>query len=658
MKQKLKTYFDEQGVLSQHIPNYQTRSSQIELSQRIWDCIANKDTLVAEAGTGTGKTWAYLVPAFLSHQQTIVSTATKALQDQIFRVDIPKLKQVFSHKGLDVALLKGRSNYVCLYKMALFSQEISPYHDAKEIKQHEHIVSFVRTTRSGDISECDTVPEKSPIWSRMVSRKEECAHEKCPCYEDCFLFKARKRVERADIILVNHSLFFSDLSLRKEGGSGLLPDAGLVVFDEAHRLADVGTQFMGEHLSQKHMMAVLDDLRIYFRTHTEHGYDWSKLVNDVDTQWNSLQFETTRLVPLKDAYLQFEVLTQTRWITQLKSLIASCVKLRDYLKVLSETSEGLSLHYVAFNEMLAILSHWVEAQPESQDKTQKISEDSIQKTQKRQWIKWIDKHSKHLSFHTAPLDLRDFSHAKSSEQAWVFTSATLSVHQSLDYFKRDLGLNKAQDLLLPSCFDYKKQSVLYVPNDFPSIRDEAYMEAFVRRLLELMAHNVGGVLLLTTTLRAIDVYAELIEKTLPDMPIFYRDEIDSFKQAGRGVLIGSFSLWEGVDFPGHLVTLVAIDKLPFLPPDEPVTFERSRVLEEKGHSSFFNIQVPYSAVHLKQGVGRLIRKESDVGVVFIGDNRLVNKSYGQLIWSSLPEMSRTNRLSRVIDFMKAKLGQT
>lgn len=639
-------FFKKQLV--EELPGYTLRQSQIELALAIEQAIADKSVLIAEAGTGTGKTLAYLVPAFTSMGKVIVSTGTRVLQDQLFRKDAPMLKKAMS-LPVRVALLKGRSNYLCHFHYhRLVDDEFAQLNSPQEAKQLKEIKLFFQRTKTGDKADCASVPETAAIWSRVTSTKENCLNKDCPYIDDCFVAKARANARDADVVVVNHALFFADIALRKEADIDLLPVADTIIFDEAHQLPDVATQFLGDAISLSDVDKVAKEIAIHTNTYVKSVAEWDKLCSVVKYDLLELRLIGGGIESMPGKRAVFDhIPEQDRFLVQLDTLLENMDALAQRLGAVAEHHIDLQETYNRLHNYLNQLYQW--AYPER-----------YQENDKNVYIRWVEFGVHQLRLCRAPLSVQNFANFKREDQAWIFTSATLSVNQQFTHFQAQLGLWDAECHTWDSPFNYFEKALMYVPTHLPSVKDARYERQFIEMLIPFIQRTPGGVLLLCTTLRAVEVFGDLLEEAFLKTAIHRavlrqgsaspRALVDRFRQERNAVLVGSASFWEGSDFPGDLLTLVAIDKLPFAPPDDPILEARIEACRERGGNPFVEIQIPMATIALKQGAGRLIRTEHDSGVLIVGDDRLVSQRYSPMLWKSLPNFFRTRDLQVALSF--------
>ncbi|MFA5521859.1 MAG: ATP-dependent DNA helicase [Castellaniella sp.] len=664
MTDELAEIFAGDGPLARASGNYQFRPAQLALAQAVHGALQERRVLVAEAGTGTGKTWAYLVPALLARGKVLISTGTRTLQDQLYHRDLPRVREALAVGG-SAALLKGRANYVCHYHLqALLEGKGEPL-SATEARQLRRIEVFARQSTTGDRAELATVPEDAPIWRRVTSTRENCLGAECPYIRDCFLYQARRRAQEADVVVINHALFMADLSLRDEGITDLLPEADMVVFDEAHQLSGVATQFLGTAVSTQQLIELSDLVVAHGRAHAPGVQDWDALGEALSAGARGLRLACAALEEMPGRRAVAHGLPSPGDFAQaLDALCASLDTIGKSLGMVAESHPDLAATAGQTDTLAGRLTAWrqPEAKPEAGDAVQ--DDDGEENV----WVRWVEWLRTGVRLHSAPLWVASrFRRSRRDGQAWVLTSATLSVNGDFSAFQRQLGLEDAETATWPSPFDYANQALLYVPRSLPQPSDFGFARAFVDVLLPLVRAASGGVLVLCTTLRAVSRLAELLEAEGLDRPVLRQGQraraalLDEFREQGRAVLVGSASFWEGVDVPGEALTVLAIDKLPFAPPDDPVLQARLQACRRRGGNPFMEYQLPEAAIALKQGAGRLIRSESDRGILLVGDVRLVDKPYGRLLWRGLPPFRRTREPHEALEFLghsPAQLSQS
>ncbi|MFA7241802.1 MAG: ATP-dependent DNA helicase [Sulfuricellaceae bacterium] len=636
----LNSIFSADGLLAKAIKDYRPRTQQFEMAQAIAVAIAERGILIAEAGTGTGKTFAYLAPALVSGGKVIVSTGTKTLQDQLFFRDIPALRDALKIP-VSIAMLKGRANYVCHFHLARAKAEgrFMVREDALYLPKIER---FAATSQSGDKSQLGDVPENAGVWSYVTSTRENCLGQECADYKECFVMEARKRAQAADVVVVNHHLFFADVWLRDEGLSELLPASNTVVFDEAHQLPETASLFFGENLSTHQLLELARDAQAEALTSAKDFAELPKATAKLDKNTRDLRLifpqETARL-PLQTAK------GKTGFMDALLLVQASLDELNRLLESQAERSEELKNCWQRGVLFAGQLKRW-------------LDEDDLE------LVRWVELFNRALQLNATPLSIAEIFQKQigSQPRAWIFTSATLAVKQNFSHYQGQMGLLEAATACWDSPFDYGNQAVLYVPRGMPEPNTSGYTEAVVRMALPVIKASGGRAFLLCTSLRAMREAHELLTDAFAqeklEFPLLMQGQssrselLERFRKLGNAVLVASQSFWEGVDVRGAALSVVIIDKLPFSPPDDPVLSARIEKINKEGRNAFMEYQLPHAVITLKQGAGRLIRDETDRGVLMICDPRLLTKKYGGRIWQSLPAMKRTRELADVEKFFE------
>ena len=643
--EELDRLFGAGGPLAPNVGTYKPRQSQTEMAKAIAAAIAEQKVLMAEAGTGTGKTFAYLVPALLWGGKTIISTGTKNLQDQLFLRDIPTIRAAL-RAPVSVALLKGRSNYVCHFHLerTLNNGRLTSRDDVGHLRE---ISRFIKMTNSGDKAELAKVPENATVWNLVTSTRDSCMGAECQYYQDCFVMKARREAQQADVVVVNHHLFFADVALKDTGVAELLPSANTIIFDEAHQLPDTATLFFGQSVSTSQVLELCRDVLAEGLAHAR-GPDWAKIVTVVEKAARDLRLTfpegSTRLsLP--------QVLPTSAFFPALVKLKEELDGLIDVLEEQAERAETLEACRVRAVELKAAYDAW-KADPKAKG------------PEAEQAVLWVEAFNSSLQLHKTPLSIAPIfqNQREGNPRSWIFTSATLAVKNDFKHFSDQMGLTGEPARTWPSPFNYGEQGVLYVPTGLPEPNSMGYTDAVVDHALPVIEAAGGRTFFLCTTIRAVNRVAERLRTDFAerglDFPLFVQGErgrtelLDSFRNAGNAVLVGSQSFWEGVDVRGEALSLVIIDKLPFAPPDDPVLAARIEVMEKQGLNGFMHHQLPEAIITLKQGAGRLIRDVDDRGVLMICDPRLISKPYGRRIWQSLPPFKRTRVQEDVIRFFK------
>jgi ATP-dependent DNA helicase DinG len=642
----LAAVFAEGGLLSRKLPGFRFRPQQLAMAQAVARAIATHGQLVAEAGTGTGKTFAYLVPALLYGGKVIVSTGTKTLQDQLYERDIPLLRDALA-LPVTISVLKGRANYVCHQRLERTSNEgrLPSRDDARHLKK---IVAFARASERGDRALLADVPENASVWPLVTSTRDNCLGAQCPFHRECFVLKARRDALAADVVVVNHHLFFADVMLRDEGLAELLPACNTVILDEAHQLPDTATLFFGEQTTAGQLTELARDGEMAART-------GARDVPDLPYAAAALAPAIRRLrLAAGDAagkFTQDAIASREGFTAALDGLAAALDRLAAEMQHYAERSEDLATIARRADDAAARVARWRSGTTDAEDGEQ------------RDWIRWIDVTAQGWQLQSSPLSIADIFRRQvdSTARAWIFTSATLAVGGDFSHYTGELGLAGAATGCWDSPFDYARQGLLYVPARLPPPNTREHTEAVVDAALPVLKASSGRAFMLFTTLRALAVARERLTQAFAherlDFPLLVQGEgaktelLARFRTLGNAVLLGSASFWEGVDVPGDALSVVVIDKLPFAPPDDPLLAARLEKLRADGGNPFVLHQLPQAAISLKQGAGRLIRSETDRGVLMICDPRLTDKPYGRRIWQSLPPMRRTRDLDEVIAFL-------
>ncbi|WP_186011768.1 ATP-dependent DNA helicase [Burkholderia gladioli] len=625
------------------------------------------NTLIVEAGTGTGKTYAYLVPAMLWGGKVIVSTGTKHLQDQLFQRDIPTVRDALA-VPVTIAMLKGRSNYLCHYYLQRTADN-GRLPTRQDTAYLQEIVRFAKLTRSGDKAELASVPETAPVWSMVTSTRDNCLGQDCPHYKECFVMQARREAQQADVVVVNHHLFFADIMLRDTGMAELLPSANTIIFDEAHQLPETATLFFGETLSTTQMLELARDTVVEGLAHARDAVEWVKLgaaleraARDVRLAFADGGIVRVSLAQLGEDHPLFAALDDVD---------AALDALASALAGQAERAESLGACLRRARELQGILAGWVAPDAAAASAAKPVKEVAAggeaaeaKRDDPDEKVRWVEVFSQTVQLHETPLSVAPiFAKQRAGvPRAWIFTSATLSVRGDFTHYAAQMGLSSRRSMTLPSPFDYPAQGLLYVPRDLPQPSSPMFTDAVFDAALPAIEASGGGVFMLCTTLRAVDRIASKLRETIEargwNMPLLVQGDasrtelLDRFRAYGNAILVGSQSFWEGVDVRGDALSLVVIDKLPFAPPDDPVLAARLDALTKKGLSPFAVHQLPQAVITLKQGAGRLIRAETDRGVLMICDTRLVDKPYGRRIWQSLPPFKRTREIDVVREFFE------
>jgi ATP-dependent DNA helicase DinG len=662
---QVRTAFTAGGVLERATEHFVPRSGQRDMAMAVAQTIEDGGALVVEAGTGVGKTFAYLVPALLSGARVMVSTATKALQDQLYSRDLPRL---VSALGLPVrtALLKGRSSYLCLHRLALARHEAGS--DRFAVRTLARVEEWAQATFTGDLSEISGLDERSPIIPLVTSTRDNCLGSQCPKFKACHVNLARREALAADVVVVNHHLFFADLAVRESGMAELLPSVRVAIFDEAHQLNETGVQFLGQNISTGQLLDFARDMLAAGLTQARALVDWQSLVGGVERSTRELRLVVGKQPP--NVRMRWkgpapEGLPEPAWTQALIDLDAALALACEGLATVSEIAPD----FVRLHERAGLLAEQTLAF------TRPCAAGSV---------RWLDV-GVQLRLVESPLDIattvrkrllgegvapseNEVVEQERRQRAYIFTSATLGDDEKLTWFTQPCGLENAQVLQADSPFDYETQATVYVPRHLPQPKDAGHTLAVAHLAAEAVRRLGGRTLVLTTTLRALKAIGEDMTESLDGSGIVVlvqgsapkRELVERFREGttvGKPgcVLVASASFWEGIDVPGNALQMVIIDKLPFPPPGDPLVEARAQKLEAEGRSPFNDYFVPEAAVSLKQGAGRLIRRETDCGILVLCDTRLVQMGYGKRLLNALPPMRRiftTEEFDNALDALK------
>jgi ATP-dependent DNA helicase DinG len=639
--------FGDGGALAQALPGFRFRGQQLAMAQAVADAIRARGRLVAEAGTGTGKTFAYLVPALLDGGKVIVSTGTKTLQDQLFERDVPLLRDALKVPAT-IALLKGRANYVCLHHLerAAHEDRLPSREDFRHLKK---IVAFAHASDRGDRAQLADVPENATIWPLVTSTRENCLGSQCAHFRECFVMKARKDAMEADVVIVNHHLFFADVMLRDEGLAELLPACNTVILDEAHQLPDTATLFFGEQVTAGQLSDLARDAEVMARTELRDVPELPDAASGLQPAIRKLRLAAGEL-PGK--HPRDAMLAREGFPAALDAMAAALDRLATELGLFAQRGEEIANLASRADELARILARW------------RDTGDTPVEPEAGVWIRWIDVTPYGWQLQASPLSVAPLFRRQldASARAWIFTSATLAVGSDFSHYVSALGLDDAATGCWDSPFDYPHQALLCVPKDLPEPNQPAHTDAVVDAALPVIEAAGGRAFLLFTTLRALARARERLQQAFDErglaFPLLVQGEasktelLERFRALGNAVLLGSASFWEGVDVPGPALSLVVIDKLPFAPPDDPLMAARLAKLKADGGNPFRDYQLPQAAIALKQGAGRLIRTETDRGVLMICDTRLAEKPYGKMLWRALPPMARCRSIEEAVAFFR------
>lgn len=630
----LTDYFAADSPLARHLPGFRPRAGQAFMAEAVAEAIATRGRLMVEAGTGTGKTFAYLLPALLADCKTIISTGTKALQDQLYHRDLPLVAKAVG-RPVTTALLKGRANYLCLHRLdtvAGESAEVDP-DDLRAVHEWRH------RTRSGDRAELAEVPEDSSVWPLVTSTADNCLGQKCPVYQQCHVVRARRAAQEADLVVVNHHLLLADLAMKETGFVEFLPGADAVILDEAHQVPDLATRFFGVTLASRELERLADEVRA-----ATLGRDQPELARRIDglrTAVKALRAAAPRRegrYELERVYAELE-----EPLERLRAALASLNELLEELADAATDIDNLCERLLDAGERLAHL----------------VADDA--------WdgLRWLDVSARSVRLHLTPLDVSDTMQRllDNGQQAFVFTSATLAVGEDFSHFADRLGLSGATGLAFPSPYALATSSLVYLPPGLPPPSAPEHPSRVMEAVVPLLALTAGGVFCLFTSHRALNAARDWCRRhrsRLRKRPLLTqgsapRDELlTRFREHGNAVLLGTGSFWEGVDVRGPALTVVAIDKLPFASPADPMTMARMQYIERHGGNAFADHQLPQAALSLKQGAGRLLRDESDYGVIVLCDPRILGKQYGRVFLDCLKPSPHTDSLDAVATFFAAR----
>ncbi len=630
----VRTAFLPDGALANAIDGFAAREPQIQMAEAVESVINSNETLVVEAGTGTGKTFAYLVPALLADKKVVISTGTKNLQEQLFHRDLPKIKDALG-SGKSIALLKGRANYLCLFRLQQHTQQV-PSNDRDLIADLNKVKHWAVETRHGDIGELTSVAEDSQVFPYVTSTADNCIGKECPDFEDCHLVKARKKAMDADLVVVNHHLFFADLALKDVGFGELVPQAELVIFDEAHQVPDIACDYFGESLSSRQISELCRDIIVEYRAKLTDMKQLGKAAEKLQLSLSDLRL----CFPADSTRGNWREVCQR---PEVEHVIARLQTDLDFLYQVLKLA-------VSRTEMI---DHCFERCVNIQQSLDRLTD-----TSQSGFSYWYDTTRRHVGLHLTPLSVADKfgSIIKDAKCSWVFTSATLAVDDSFTHYTGTMGLDGSKQLILDSPFDYDEQAVLCVPRYLPEPNAYEMSDALFVTSLALIKAAKGRCFLLFTSHRMLRIMAEKLMDTI-DYPMLVQGTtskrllLDQFAELGNAVLLGTASFWEGVDVRGDALSCVLIDKLPFASPDDPLLQARMEDCRQKGGDPFAEVQIPQAVISLKQGVGRLIRDRTDKGVLVICDNRLITRLYGKTFIKSLPPMKRTRDLTRACEFL-------
>lgn len=630
---KVEDVLGVQGIIAQFIPGFKPRNSQLEMANLINDAIKHDKNYAIEASTGIGKSFAYLVPAFLSNVKVVISTGTKNLQDQLFKKDIPLInKTILSGKKL--ALLKGRSNYCCPHRINKYRQQrrFQSRHMAPLFDALKH---WSETTQSGDISEFADIPENDSLWFFATSTSDNCLGGDCPEFSQCYVMKARKQAQEADIIVINHHLFFSDQALKEDGFGELLPEVDVLIFDEAHQLPDVASHFFSQSVSKRQIDLLLKDIVEAQVSEARESKELQQLCQDYQKAVDDFRLILGTFANRGEwRHIQHAPAIQGG----LSDLETSYARLHQQLDTIKARGKDLASCFARLQALHKTLDDFL--QP---DETM---------------VSWYEWNERSFRLMLSPIEVSSQFRSQMENNAFssiIFTSATLSSNNSFDYFTRRLGIEDMQSFEFESPFDYQHQALLYLPEHMPEPSSEQFLHTFVEESVALIQATEGNCFILFTSYRMLTLCARMLQTRISNK-LFVQGEkqrselLQEYMNTAHAVLLGTSSFWEGVDVKGDKLKLVIIDKLPFKSPGDPVYKNRLQLTNKRGGNAFSDIQIPEAVIALRQGVGRLIRDSQDRGIVMIADSRLQTKSYGKTMINSLPSMRITHDQKQVLEF--------
>ncbi|MFY2161891.1 ATP-dependent DNA helicase [Vibrio alginolyticus] len=635
--------FSSDGALGKAIPGFQARQPQIDMAEAVSSAIKDQTQLVVEAGTGTGKTFAYLVPALLSGKKVIISTGSKNLQEQLYHRDLPLMVNALGFYG-QVTLLKGRSNYLCLDRL---SRQMVESHtnesDPTLLTQLVKVRAWSSETKTGDLGDCDDLPEDSMIIPTITSTNDNCLGKECPSYTDCFVLKARKRAMDSDIVVVNHHLFLADLAIKETGFGELIPEADVFIFDEAHQLPDIASEYFGQSVSSRQIHDLAKDIEIAYRTEAK---DMRQLQKVGDKLMQSAM--DMRIVLGEPGF-------RGNWREALQS---GSIK-RELLRLTDSLELAIDVLKIALGRS-QLLDTAFERANLIKGRIDRVCDVDI-----TGYSYWYDTSPRHFALHITPLSVADKFHEQIEikQGAWIFTSATLAVSGDFKHFTERLGLKPTKQFSLPSPFDYQKQARLCVPRYLPEPNSNGLADKLVRMLAPVIEENDGRCFFLCTSHSMMRELGEKFREVL-ELPVLMQGEMSKqktlaeFMELGNALLVATGAFWEGIDVRGDALSCVIIDKLPFTAPDDPLLKARIEDCRLRGGEPFAEVQIPDAVITLKQGVGRLIRDQKDHGALIICDNRLVTRDYGGIFLGSLPPIPRTRDLDGIKAFLKAEQSVT
>lgn len=632
--QSLSEFFGPESPLKSHLPGFQPREGQAWMAEAVTEAIDGSDKLIVEAGTGTGKTFAYLFPALMSGRKTIISTGTKALQDQLYHRDLPLIGKALG-RPVTTALLKGRANYLCLHRL----DNVASHASGDNLSDDLYAVQGWRhRTISGDRAELLDVAEDSGVWPLVTSTADNCLGSQCPVYQKCHVVKARRAAQQADLVVVNHHLLLADLAMKEEGFIEFLPGAEAIILDEAHQIPDLAAQFFGISLGSREIERLFDELR--GATLPLGQPEFQRRIDTAQTALRVLRAESPRE---EGRHELSAVMEQLR--TPMIALSAALKELLEGVSRFAESAIEIEKIYEQLFSVVERLAH--------------LSSDES-------WdgLRWLDVNPRSIRLNLTPLDVADTLRGliNAGDQAWIFTSATLALGEDFSHFSERMGLGSATGLTFPSPYPLEQNGLIWLPANMPEPSDKDHTAQMLATVMPLLEMTAGGMFCLFTSHRALNAartWFRTRRKRLKGRPLLIQgdaprdDLLQRFREYGNAVLLGTGSFWEGVDVRGPALSIVAIDKLPFASPADPLMMARLEFIRRQGGNGFTGHQLPLAVLSLKQGAGRLLRDQNDYGVVVLCDPRITTKSYGKMFLKSLEPMRSTNSITEVEQFLEA-----
>jgi len=625
-------------LLESRHPGYEFRSSQLAMAEIVDEAFQKHQHAIIEAGTGTGKTLAYLIPAIRSGRRVVISTATKSLQEQLFSKDVPFLQKHFA-PSLKAALMKGRNNFLCRQKVHQFEGQ-ALLKGIDEVDWFAQIRDWEKLTETGDRSELTFLPDDAELWHRIDARSDLCTGQKCPEFARCFLTAMKQRAQEADLIIVNHHLFFADLAIRQDDFGSILPEYSAVVFDEAHEIEDVASDYFGRRVS---------------------SYQFEELVRDTEAMLRLLKIEAA---PLRKHLMRVRERARTffeHFPEREGRFPFGPAERKSFLEQNHEAFEDLSAAVKRIETELSALN----PKPEEVVTLARRGADLrrefefLLESEEKSYVYWYERRGKGIVLTATPIDVSEILREKLFEQfdTVVLTSATLAVGGRFDFLKQRLGLQPAKEKVLPQEFDFHDQALLYIPSDMPDVRHESFSRRAAQEITKLLEISKGRAFCLFTSYSQMRAVHELVSGRVK-FPMLLQGTapksilLERFRSTPNAVLFATASFWQGVDVPGTQLSCVIIDKLPFAVPSDPIVAARVRALQEDGRNPFAEYQVPEAVLALKQGFGRLIRSKTDRGILAILDNRISRMQYGRIFLESLPDYTTTQDIAEVARFME------